>query len=180
MPSEKVLQQKQEAVQALVEKLKSATSGILVDYRGLTVEQDTQLRNKLREAGIEYKVVKNTLTRFAAKETGYEGLDEFLHGPTSLALSYEDPVAPAKILSEFAKDNEKLEIKVGFVDGKIIDLNEIKALAELPPKEVLIAKVLGGFNAPISGFVNVLNANLRGLAVALNAIAEKKAVEGQA
>jgi large subunit ribosomal protein L10 len=175
MPSEKILEQKKEAVQQLVEKLKSASSGVLVDYRGLTVEQDTDLRNELRKAGVEYKVVKNTLTRFAANETGYEALDPFLHGPTSLALTYEDPVAAAKVLSEFAKKNDKLEIKAGFVDGKVIDVNGIKALAELPPKEVLIAKVLGGFNAPISGFVNVLNGNLRGLAVALNAIAEKKA-----
>ncbi|MBZ4646694.1 MAG: large subunit ribosomal protein [Petroclostridium sp.] len=180
MPSQKILEQKKEVVQELVEKLKKASSGILVDYRGLTVEQDTELRNQLRKAGVEYKVVKNTLTRFAAKETGYEGLDPFLHGPTSLALTYEDPVAAAKVLTEFAKKNEKLEIKVGFVDGKVIDINGIKALADLPPREVLIAKVLGGFNAPISGFVNVLNANLRGLAVALNAIAEKKAAEGQA
>ncbi|WHH57463.1 50S ribosomal protein L10 [Petroclostridium sp. X23] len=175
MPSEKILEQKKEAVQQLVEKLKSASSGVLVDYRGLTVEQDTDLRNELRKAGVEYKVVKNTLTRFAANETGYEALDPFLHGPTSLALTYEDPVAAAKVLSEFAKKNDKLEIKAGFVDGKVIDVNGVKALAELPPKEVLIAKVLGGFNAPISGFVNVLNGNLRGLAVALNAIAEKKA-----
>ena len=91
-----------------------------------------------------------------------------------------DPVAAAKILVDFAKKNDKLEIKAGFVDGKVINVDEVKALAELPPREVLIAKVLGGFNAPISGFVNVLNGNLRGLAVALNAIAEKKAAEGQA
>ncbi|MGE4283745.1 MAG: 50S ribosomal protein L10 [Clostridia bacterium] len=177
MPSGKVLEQKKEIVQQLVEKLKNASSGVLVDYRGLTVEQDTDLRNQLRKAGVDYKVVKNTLTRFAAMETGYEGLDSYLNGPTSLALTYEDPVAAAKVLSEFAKKNDKLEIKAGFVDGKVIDINGVKALAELPPKEVLIARVLGGFNAPISGFVNVLNGNLRGLAVALNAIAEKKAAE---
>lgn len=177
MPSEKVLQEKKQIVEQMVEKLKSASAGVLVDYRGLTVEQDTDLRNQLRKAGVEYKVVKNTLTRFAAKEVGYDALDPVLNGPTSLAVSYEDPVAAAKILTEFAKKNEKLEIKAGFVDGKVINVNEIKALADLPPKEVLIAKVLGGFNAPISGFVNVLNGNLRGLAVALNAIAEKKAAE---
>jgi len=177
MPSEKVLQQKKEIVQQLVEKLKTASAGVLVDYRGLTVEQDTELRRELRKAGVEYKVVKNTLTRFAAKKVGFDELDPKLNGPTSLALSYDDPVAPAKVLVEFSKKNEKLEIKAGFVDGKVIDISEIKALAELPSKEVLIAKVLGGFNAPISGFVNVLNANLRGLAVALNAIAEKKAAE---
>lgn len=174
MPSTKILEQKKEAVQALAEKLKTAVSGVLVDYRGLTVEQDTELRNELRKAGVEYKVVKNTLTRFAAKETGYEDLDSFLHGPTSLALTYESPVAAAKVLTKFAKDHESLEIKAGFVDGKVVDLNQIKALAELPSREELIAKVLGGFNAPISGFANVLNANLKGLVVALNAIAEQK------
>lgn len=174
MPSEKVLQEKQEAVKELAEKLKASKSVVLADYRGLTVEQDTELRNALRKAGVEYKVVKNSLTRFAAKEVGLDGLDEFLSGPTSVAIS-DDPVAPSKVLSEYAKKYEKLELKAGVVEGKIIDVAGIKALAELPPREVLIAKVLGGFNAPISGFVNVLNGNIRGLVVALNAIAEQKA-----
>ena len=175
MPSEKILQQKQEVVKEISGKIKSAKSLILADYRGLTVEQDTELRNALRKAGVEYKVVKNTLTRFAAKENGLEGLDTFLNGPTAMALSDSDPVAPAKVLSEYAKKYEKLELKVGVVEGKVIDLNGIKALAELPSREVLIARVLGGFNAPISGLVNVLNGNIRGLVVALNAIAEQKA-----
>jgi len=175
VPSEKVLQQKKEVVKELTEKIKAAKSLVLTDYRGLTVEQDTDLRNALRKAGVEYKVVKNTLTRFAAKENGLDGLDSFLNGPTAIAMSDTDPVAPAKILSEYTKKYEKLELKVGVVEGKVIDVNGIKALADLPSREVLIAKVLGGFNAPISGFVNVLNGNLRGLVVALNAIAEKKA-----
>lgn len=178
MPSEKTLQGKKEVVQELSEKIKSAKTIVLADYRGLTVEQDTELRNALRKAGVEYKVVKNTLTRFAANENGLEGLDPFLNGPTAMAISTADPVAPAKVLSEFSKKYEKLELKAGVVEGKVIDIDGIKALAELPPREVLIAKVLGGFNAPISGFVNVLNGNLRGLAVALNAIAEKKAAQG--
>lgn len=175
MPSEKTLQSKKETVKEISEKVKAAKSMVLADYRGLTVEQDTALRSALRKAGVEYKVVKNTLTRFAMRENGYEGLDSFLNGPTALAISDSDPVAPAKVLSEFASKFDKLELKVGVVEGKIIDVSGIKALAELPPREVLIARVLGGFNAPISGFANVLNANLRGLAVALNAIAEKKA-----
>lgn len=175
MPSEKILQQKKEVVSDLSEKIKAAKAMVFADYRGLTVEQDTELRNALRKAGVEYKVVKNTLTRFAAKENGLEDLDSFLHGPTSMALSETDPVAPAKVLAEYAKKYDKLELKVGVVEGKIINLDGIKALAELPPREVLIAKVLGGLNAPISGFVNVLNGNIRGLVVALNAIAEKKA-----
>ena len=174
MPSNKILEQKKQVVTDLTEKIKSAQSIVLADYRGLTVEQDTELRNALRKAGVEYKVVKNTLTSLAAKESGLE-LDEFLTGPTAMAISSSDAVAPAKVLSEFAKKFEKLELKVGVVEGKVIDLEGVKALAELPSREVLIAKVLGGFNAPISGFVNVLNGNMRGLVVALNAIAEQKA-----
>lgn len=175
MPSEKILQQKQSVVKGISETIKSAKSLILADYRGLTVQQDTELRNALRKAGVEYKVVKNTLTRFAAKENGLDGLDEFLNGPTAMAISVNDPVAPAKVLSEYAKKYDKLELKVGVVEGKIIDLMGIKALAELPSREVLIARVLGGLNAPITGFVTVLNANIKGLVVALNAIAEQKA-----
>lgn len=175
MPSEKTLNAKKEIVSELSTKFKEAKAMVLADYRGLTVEQDTELRTALRKAGVEYKVVKNTMTKFAADQNGLEGLDPFLNGPTALALSTTDPVAPAKVLSDYAKKYDKLELKVGVVEGKIIDLAGIKALAELPPKEVLIAKVLGGFNAPISGFVNVLNGNIRGLVVALNAIAEQKA-----
>lgn len=174
MPSEQTLQQKKEIVRGLSDKIKNAKTMVFADYRGLTVEQDTELRNALRKAGIEYKVVKNTMTRFAAKENGLDGLDSFLSGPTAMAASDTDVVAPAKVMMEFSKKFEKLELKVGVVEGKIIDLSGIKALAELPSKEELIAKMLGSFNAPITGFVNVLNGNLRGLAVALNAIAEKK------
>lgn len=174
MPNDKVLEQKKAQVVEIAQKLEQAAAGIFVDYRGLTVEQDTKLRNELREAGVEYKVVKNTLVKFAAEQQGLNELDPFLSGPTSMALSYTDPVAPAKVLSKFAKENEVFEIKTGFVDGKVIGLDEIKALAELPSREVLVAKALGGLNAPISGFANVLNANLRGLAIVLNAIAEQK------
>ncbi len=174
MPKENTLNQKREVIEGIGSKMKAAKGMVFADYRGLTVEQDTELRSALRKAGVEYKVVKNTLTRFAAKENGLEGLDTYLNGPTAMASS-ADAVAPAKILSEFAKKYEKLEIKVGVVEGKVIDVNGVKALAELPPREVLIARVLGGFNAPISGLVNVLNGNIRGLVVALNAIAEQKA-----
>ncbi|HEY5586043.1 MAG TPA: 50S ribosomal protein L10 [Ruminiclostridium sp.] len=175
MPSNKVLEQKKEVVQKLSEKIKSAQSIVLADYRGLTVEQDTALRNALRAAGVDYRVVKNTLTSLAMKANGLEELEGFLNGPTAMAISTTDAVAPAKILSEYAKKFEKLELKAGMVEGKIIDVEGIKALAELPSREVLIARVLGSLNSPITGFVNVLNANLRGLVVALNAIAEQKA-----
>lgn len=174
MPSEKTLQEKKAVVSEISSKFKAAKAMVLADYRGLTVEQDTELRSALRKAGVEYKVIKNTLAKFAADENGLNGLDQYLNGPTAIALSDKDPVAPAKVLNDFAKKYEKLELKAGVVEGKVIDLDGIKSLAELPPREVLIARVLGGLNAPISGFVNVLNGNIRGLVVALNAIAEKK------
>lgn len=174
MPSEKILNLKKAVVAELDEKLKNAKSCVFADYRGLTVEQDTDLRNQLRKAGVEYKVVKNTLTRLAAINNGLDALDPHLNGPTAMALSYTDPVAPAKILAEYAKKNEKFQLKAGVIEGRVIDVNGVKALAELPPREVLIARVLGGFNAPITGFVNVLNGNIRGLVIALNAIAKKQ------
>ena len=158
MPSANVLEQKKQVVAQLVETLKSAQAGVLVDYRGITVEQDTQLRAKLREAGVEYKVVKNTLTRFAAKEVGFEELDEQLNGPTALAISTTDAVAPAKVISDFAKEVEAIQIKAGFVDGKVISLDEVKTLASTPSREVLIAKIMGSLNAPISKLVRTLQA----------------------
>ena len=158
MPSANVLEQKKQVVAQLVETLKSAQAGVLVDYRGITVEQDTQLRAKLREAGVEYKVVKNTLTRFAAKEVGFEALDEQLNGPTALAISTTDAVAPAKVISDFAKEVEALQIKAGFVDGKVISLDEVKTLASTPSREVLMAKIMGSLNAPISKLVRTLQA----------------------
>lgn len=162
MPSVKVLEEKKQAVALITESLKSAQAGVLVDYRGLTVEEDTDLRNKLREAGVTYFVAKNTFIRFAAKETGLEGLDEILSGPTALAVSAEDPIAPAKILSEFAKKNEKLEIKSGFMDGKVMSLDEVKVLASTPSKETLIAKIMGSLNSPVSGLVRLLNTIVEG------------------
>lgn len=177
MASNKVLEKKKAVVEELVEKLQSAQSFVLADYRGLTVSQDTELRNSLRNANVEYKVYKNTLIKLALDKIGITGLEEHLKSPTAVAISTEDVVAPAKVLSEFAKKFDKLEIKVGAVEGNVIDQQGIKDLADLPSKEVLVAKVLGGLNAPIAGFVNVLNGNLRGLACVLNAIQEKKAKE---
>ncbi len=175
MPKENTINQKRVVVDEISARMKAAKAIVFADHRGLTVEQDTELRSALRKAGIEYKVVKNTLTRFAAKENGLDGLDTYLNGPTAMASSDSDPVAPAKVLSEYVKKYDKLELKVGVVEGKIIDVDGIKSLADLPSREVLVARVLGGLNAPISGFVNVLNGNIRGLVVALNAIAEQKA-----
>ena len=158
MPSAKVLESKKEIVAQLTERLKNAQAGVIADYRGLTVAQDTELRAKLREAGVEYTIVKNTLTRFAANEVGLEGLDPILHGPTALATSADDVVAPAKVLVEFAKSNEQLEIKAGFVDGKVISVDEVKVYASIPNKETLISKMLGRLLAPIGSLVRTLDA----------------------
>ena len=158
MPSQKVLENKKAIVAQLTERFQNAQAGVLADYRGLTVEQDTSLRVKLREAGVEYTVVKNNLTRFAANEAGLSELDEALHGPTAIATSNDDVVAPAKVLVEFAKENEALEIKAGFVDGKVISLDEVKTYASIPSKEVLISKMLGSMLSPIGALARTLQA----------------------
>ena len=148
--------------------------GVIVDYKGINVADDTKLRKELREAGVDYFVVKNTLLSRAAKEAGLEGLDPVLEGTTALAVSKEDHVAAARILCKFAETNKSIKTKAGFVEGKTIDVAEVENLAKLPSKEVLVAKALGGLNAPITGFVTVLNGTMKGLVVALNAIAEKQ------
>ena len=175
MPSEKVLEAKKAQVAELVESLKAATTGVLVDYRGLSVEEDTKLRNDLRAAGVKYFVVKNTLLRLAANQVGLEDLDSILHGPTALAVS-DDPVAPAKVIADFAKDNEKMEIKSGFMDGKVMTLDEIKALAKTPSKETLIAKMMGSLNSPISGLARLLSTIVDG-GVEISDLIAKKAGE---
>ena len=172
--NERTLQAKQENIEEIKEKIDKAQAIVLVDYRGLNVEQLTELRSKYRSAGVEYKVYKNTMMRFAFKNAGFEEFNEFLKGPSAVAFGYDDPVQAAKITSEFAKEHKNLEIKAGIVDGKIIDIAGVNALAELPSREVLIAQTLGGFNAPIQGFANVLQGTIRGLAVVLNAIKEKQ------
>lgn len=174
MPSQKVLEQKKALVADLSEKLKNSCTGVIVDYKGISVADDTKLRKELREAGVTYTVVKNTLLGLAAKEAGIEGVDEVLSGTTAIALSESDYVAAARILSKYAEDHENFKLKLGFLDGKVIPVSEVAALAKLPSREELVAKALGGLNAPITGFVGVLNANLRGLVCALNAIAEQK------
>jgi len=176
LPSEKILEEKKKVVAQLTDSLKTARTGVVVNYKGITVEADTKLRKQLREAGCQYKVVKNTLLRLALQEAGIEGLDGVLEGTTALAVHSEDYVAPAKILSDYAEaDKSKtFEIKAGFIDGKSASADEIKTLASLPPKEQLVAQALRGLNAPITGFVTVLSGTMKGLVVALNAIAEKQ------
>ena len=156
------------------ELLSTSKCTILVDFCGLTVAQDTALRRKMREAGVHYNVVKNTLLRIAAQEVGIEGLEPSLEKNTAIAVAPEDPVAVAKIVCDFAKENKELKVKVGVLDGKVIGAEEIKALAALPPKEVLVAKLLGSMNAPISGFVNVLQDTIRNVVSALDAKKKKK------
>ena len=157
MPNAKVLSEKQAIVEALTERLGNATSGVLVDYKGINVAEDTELRRQLREAGIEYTVVKNTLLRFAANKSGFGEFDSVLNGTTSLATTTGDPIAPIRIVNEFAKKlNGKFEIKAGFMEGKVLPMNEIAEIAELPGKDALYAKVLGTMIAPITSLAVVL------------------------
>ena len=165
MPNEKVLLEKQQYVAELKEKLSNAAAGVLVDYKGITVAEDTALRADCRENNVEYAVIKNTLLRFAVNNCGMNELDDLLNGTTSLAISHSDPIAPMRVINKFAKqfNGSKFVIKAGFMDGKVLPLNEILAIAELPSKEVLQAQVLGTMLAPITS-----------LAIVLKAIAEEK------
>ncbi|MBE7036618.1 MAG: 50S ribosomal protein L10 [Ruminococcaceae bacterium] len=158
MPSEKILEQKKQVVDTLADKMQRAVAGVMVDYRGLTVEEDTKLRNELRAAGIEYAVVKNTLTRFAANRIGYTEFDEVLNGPTALALSYDDVVAPARVLAGFAENNSNLEIKAGFMEGKAMSVDEVVALSKIPSKDTLYAMLAGGLNSVIAGLARAIDA----------------------
>lgn len=166
--------QKAQQLAEIKELLTGAKSVVLVDFHGITVAQDTALRRQMRAAGVNYSVHKNTLIGIAAKELGIEGLDAFLSQNTALAVSKEDAVAPAKVAVEFAKKNQTLKIKTGLLDNQLITLEEIKELAALPSKEVLLAKMLGSLNAPISGLVNVLQGTIRNAVYVLEAIREQK------
>ncbi|MFK2826832.1 50S ribosomal protein L10 [Bacillus sp. B190/17] len=162
-----VIEQKKQLVSDIAEKFKNSASTIVVDYRGLTVSQVTELRKQLREAGVEFKVYKNTLTRRAAEAAEISGLDEFLTGPNAIAFSNEDVIAPAKILNSFAKENEALEIKAGVLEGNLVTMEEVKALAELPSREGLLSMLL-----------SVLQAPMRNFALAAKAVADQKEEQG--
>ncbi|CDB86703.1 MAG: 50S ribosomal protein L10 [Oscillospiraceae bacterium] len=158
MPNAKVLESKKAIVDALTEKLQNSTSAVFVDYKGITVAQDTELRHKFREAGVEYTVVKNTLTRFAANKAGYNQFDELLNGTTSMACTTGDPIAPARIVCEFAKKNKNIvKLKGGFVEGSVMSVEQLQGFGELPSKDALVAQVLGTFLAPISSLAFVLD-----------------------
>ena len=158
MPNAKVLESKKAIVDALAEKMQNATSVVFVDYKGITVAQDTELRNKFRDAGVNYSVVKNTLTRFAANKIGFSEFDELLNGTTAMAFTTDDPIAPARIVSEFAKKNKNvLKIKGGLVEGQVQSVDALARFGELPSKNALVAQVLGTFLAPISSLAFVLD-----------------------
>jgi large subunit ribosomal protein L10 len=160
MPNAKVLSEKQAIVEALTERLQGASAGIVIDYKGITVAEDTQLRANMRKEDVEYSVVKNTLLRFAAKNVGLDELDSVLNGTTSLATTSADPIAPFRIVKEFTsklpKDSNKFVIKAAFMDGKMLSDSEVTEIAALPSKDALYGKVLGTMLAPITSLAVVL------------------------
>lgn len=162
------------AVKEIRQDLHESVAVFVTDYRGLKVSQLGQLRNRLREVGTEYKVVKNTLTSLAAEDVAGDEFKSLLVGPTAVAYAKEDPVATAKALSDFARESRILKVKGGLLEGSVIGPEDVQALAELPPREVLLAKVVGGMQAPISGFVSVLQGTLRKFVYALDAVREQK------
>jgi large subunit ribosomal protein L10 len=169
-------EEKARVIQEIAEKLR-ANSAVLVDYQGMNVAQSTQLRARSREAGVEFVVAKNTLTRMAADEAGVEDLSEYLVGPTALAFS-EDPVASAKLMAEFAGQVESFTLKGGLLEGgRVLDEADVVALSRLPGREQLLAQVVGGISSPLTGLVTVLNNTVQGLVVALNQIAEQKGAQ---
>jgi len=158
MPNAKVLESKKAVVDSLTGKIQEASSVVFVDYKGITVAQDTELRKQFREAGVEYSVVKNTLTNFATKKAGYD-FSEVLNGTTAMASTTGDPIAPARIVCEFAKKNKacKIAIKGGIVEGSVLSADQLNGFGELPSKSALVASVLGTFLAPISSLAFVLD-----------------------
>ena len=169
MPSKVIFEKKQAEVEVLAEKIQNSVSGVLVQYQGITVEDDTKMRAALRKAGVEYAVIKNSITGRACDKVGYTDMKPYLEGMTALAISNDDPIAPAKILKEYADKVESFEIKAGFIDGGVVNADAVKELASIPAKEVLIAKMLGS-----------MQSSLYGLAVALQAVVDKNGGEAPA
>ena len=158
MPSNTILAQKQQIVADLAEQLKASSAGVLVNYQGITVDDDTKMRKALREAGVKYMVVKNSLTGRACEEAGFGDMKQYLSGMTAIAIGSDDPVAPAKVLKEYAEKVESFSILAGYLDGAVIDVKTVEALADIPSKEVLIAKFLGSIKSPLYGFAYALQA----------------------
>ncbi len=158
MPSEKVLELKKQQVADLKERFENSCAGVIVDYKGISVADDTKLRKELREAGVKYTVTKNTLIRLAVDGTDLAGLESVLEGTTAVATSADDYVAAARILGKYADANENFNLKGGYIDNEVIDLEKLNSLAKLPSREVLLANVLGAFNAPIAAFARAVQA----------------------
>ena len=160
MPSKIILEKKQAEVEALVEKLQNSVSGVLVQYQGITVEDDTKMRAALRNAGVDYAVIKNSITGRACDQVGFSDMKAHLEGMTAIAISKDDPIAPAKILKEYDDKVESFKIKAGYIDGKVVDADTVMQLASIPPKEVLLGKLLGSLKSPLCKLCAVLNAKI--------------------
>lgn len=171
------LELKKKVVEGVSEKIKNSKSVVFVNYKGLTVSEDTELRNEFRKVNVEYKVLKNTLVRKAFNEMGVTSFDEDLNGPTAVAFGSDETGAAKVIVDAVKKYGDKLSVKSAYVDGGYVDVNGVKALAAMPSKEQLIAKMLGSMQSPVSKFAGFLSATLRSVVLALNAVAEKKANE---
>ena len=158
MPSKSILEQKQAIVADLAEQLKNSPAGVVVNYQGITVDADTKMRKALREAGVKYMVMKNSLTGRACDEVGHSDMKQYLTGMTAIAIGTTDAVAPAKVLKEYAEKIESFQILAGYLDGAVVDVDTVNKLADIPSKEVLIAKLLGSIKSPIYGFAYALQA----------------------
>ncbi|MCR4398978.1 MAG: 50S ribosomal protein L10 [Firmicutes bacterium] len=174
MPNQKAVEDKKRVVRELKESLARSRSAIVTDYRGLDVARMTRLRRSLREAGVEYRVAKNTLIGIAAREAGLEGFHRYLKGPTAIAFGYEDPVTPARLVVGFARENKLPEIKGGLLEGRLIDAEQVKWLADLPGREVLLSRVAGGMRSPLAGLVTVLQSTLRGFVYAVESLRKQR------
>ena len=158
MPSKSILEQKQAIVADLAEQIKNSPAGVVVNYQGITVEDDTKMRKALREAGVNYMVMKNSLTGRACDEVGMSEMKQYLTGMTAIAIASDNAVAPAKVLKEYAEKIESFQILAGYLDGKVVDVETVKQLADIPSKEVLIAKLLGSIKSPLYGLAYALQA----------------------
>lgn len=170
----KTRQEKEQMVAEITDKLSRSEGAILVDYRGLDVAQISELRRQMRDSGVDFKVVKNTLTSIAAHNAGIEGLDQYLEGPIGIAFGYDDPVLPAKLLNDFAKVNEDLEFRAGLLGDSVIGEEKVKELAKLPSREEMLGRVAGTFQAPIAGFASTCQGVIRKFVYAVEAVRKEK------
>ncbi len=170
--------EKEKTVAELAASLRSAQSVVLAEFKGLSVKQSQKLRRELLSQGVQFRVVKNTLLRKAAEAVGIDGLEQYLNGPTAIAVSATDLIAPAKVLYAFQRANKELQVKAGILTGSVITGADVRDLADLPPREVLLAKVAGGMKTPLYGLASVISAPLRNLAYGIDALAKQRAQAG--